>query len=272
VIDCRLGRMLGGWGPGVRNVLYGTDDYVAGAELMGRDVAHIRRDEEVTLASADLVIAVSQQLSDRWRGMGATVEFIANGVAAEAYADVDDAEPAADVDLPSPVVGVVGQLTDRIDISLLEAVVDSGLSLLMVGPRDPRWEPVRFEQLLAAPHVQWVGLKPFAALPGYLSLIDVGITPYLDTAFNRASFPLKTLEYLAAGRAVVSSDLPATRWLQTDLVRVARGPAAFAAAVAEAAAEPRTSDLMRARRALAARHSWRARADEAAKVIGLLPA
>ena len=66
VIDCRLGRLLGGWGSGVLNVLYGTDDYVAGAELMGRDVAHIRRDEEVTLEGADLVIAVSQQLADRW--------------------------------------------------------------------------------------------------------------------------------------------------------------------------------------------------------------
>ena len=122
------------------------------------------------------------------------------------------------------MVGVVGHLTDRIDISLLEAVVDSGLSLLMVGPRDPRWEPERFERLIASPHVQWVGLKPFAALPGYLRLIDVGITPYQDTAFNRASFPLKTLEYLAAGRGAVSSDLPATRWLQTDLVQVASGP------------------------------------------------
>ena len=272
VIDCRLGRLLGHWGSGVLNVLYGTDDYVAGAELMGRDVAHIRRDEQVTLEGADLVIAVSQQLADRWAGMGATVEFIANGVAVDAYTDVDEVDPAPDVDLPGPVVGVVGHLTDRIDISLLEAVVDSGLSLLMVGPRDPRWEPERFERLIASPHAQWVGLKPFEALPGYLRLIDVGITPYQDTAFNRASFPLKTLEYLAAGRGAVSSDLPATRWLQTDLVQVASGPAAFAAAVRTAVAQPRTPELMRARRAVAARHSWRARADQAAKVMGLLPA
>ncbi len=272
VIDCRLGRLLGGWGPGVLNVMYGTDDYVAGAELMGRKVAHIQRDEAVTVAGADLVIAISQQLADRWSRMGATVEFIANGIKVEAYADIDDTEPASDVDLPGPVVGVIGQLNDRIDISLLEAVVDSGFSLLMVGPRDPRWEPERFERLTAGARVRWVGLKPYAALPGYLRLIDVGVTPYLDTAFNRASFPLKTLEYLAAGRAVVSSDLPATRWLQTDLVRIASGPAAFAAAVREAVAQPRTPELMRSRRAVAARHSWRARADQAAKLMGLLPA
>ncbi len=272
ILDCRLGRVLGGWGPGVLNVLYGTDDYVAGAELMGRDVAHIRRDEEVTLAGADLVIAVSQQLADRWSAMGAaTVEFIANGVAVEAYANVDDVEPAPEVDLLGPVVGIVGHLNDRIDIALLETVVQSGLSLLMVGPRDPRWEPQRFERLVASAQVQWVGLKQFAALPGYLQRIDVGITPYHDTAFNRASFPLKTLEYLAAGRGVVSSDLPATRWLQTDLVRVASGPVSFAAAVLDAAAEPRTPELMRARRAVAAHHSWRARADQAAKAMGLLP-
>ena len=35
VIDCGFGGFLRDWGPGVRKVLYGTDDYVAGAALMG---------------------------------------------------------------------------------------------------------------------------------------------------------------------------------------------------------------------------------------------
>lgn len=269
VLDCRLARLLGGWGSGVRNVLYGTDDYVAGAKLMGLDAAAVEADERVTVAAADLVLAVSQPLADRWRRMGATVEFLPNGVAAEAYLDVDSAVPAADVDLPGPVVGLIGHLSDRIDIDLLEAVASAGLSLLLVGPWDQRWQPERFPRLVARPGVRWVGLRPFDQLPGYYRHMDVGITPYLDTEFNRASFPLKTLEYLAAGRAAVSTDLPATRWLETDLIRVARGPDDFVAAVREAAGETRTRDLVAARQAVAGRHSWRERADEAAKLLGL---
>ncbi len=101
-----------------------------------------------------------------------------------------------------------------------------------------------------------------SAIPGYLRLIDVGLVPYADTPFNRGSFPLKTLEYLAAGRAAVSTPMPSTRWLGTDLITMASGPDAFADAVDKALDEPRTPELVRARREFAARHSWPRRAAE----------
>ena len=50
-----------------------------------------------------------------------------------------------------------------------------------------------------------------------MSVLDVGLTPYRDTEFNRASFPLKTLEYLGAGVPVVTANLPAARWLYDGL-------------------------------------------------------
>ena len=67
-------------------------------------------------------------------------------------------------------------------------------------------------------------------MPSYLRAIDVGLTPYADSAFNRASFRWNS-SYLAAGRQAVSTNLPAVRWLDTDLVATARGPEAFADAV-----------------------------------------
>ena len=39
-----LDNLLGDWGPDVINVLYGTDDYVAGAALMGLSACHLRRE------------------------------------------------------------------------------------------------------------------------------------------------------------------------------------------------------------------------------------
>ena len=59
------------------------------------------------------------------------------------------------------------------------------------------------EALLARPNVQWVGAAPFERLPTYMRAIDVGIVPYADSAFNQ-ELPLKTLEYLAAGRPTVA--------------------------------------------------------------------
>ncbi len=131
----------------------------------------------------------------------------------------------------------------------------------------------RFGALRRRPNVRWVGPKPFDALPGYLRLIDVGIVPYTGSAFNRSSFPLKTLEYLAAGRAVVATDLPAIRWLATDLVCIAAGPASFADQVDRLLAQPRTPAVLACRQAFAARHSWALRAAEIhAGIAGLSPA
>ena len=79
--------------------------------------------------------------------------------------------------------------------------------------------------------------------------MDVGLTPYADTPFNEASFPLKTLEYFSAGLPVVSTDLPGSRWLRDDLARsepaavseliaLTSDEAEFVAAVRRLATEP----------------------------------
>jgi teichuronic acid biosynthesis glycosyltransferase TuaH len=125
--------------------------------------------------------------------------------------------------------------------------------------------------LLARPNVHHVGAVPFEELPRWFARMDVGLTPYTDSAFNRASFPLKTLEYLAAGRAVVSTDLPASARLRTESTQVwiAADHRGFADAVRQAAACPRTPEVVEQRRAVARRHSWAARAEEFARLTGL---
>lgn len=86
------------------------------------------------------------------------------------------------------------------------------------------------------------------------------IVPCGDSAFNRASFSLKTLEYLAAGKAVVATDRPAIGWLQTDLIAVASEPGPFAHQVDRLLDQPRTPALMAHRRAFTAEHSRARRA------------
>lgn len=273
VISCSLDDVLRGWPDGTVTVLRGADDWVAGAELMGLPVDRLRRDERRAVTSADLVLAITPTLAEKWRGLGATPVLLPNGCDPEPYLRVDDARPAPlPPGFPTPIAGVVGQLNDRLDAGLLAAVADTGLGLLLVGPHDPGWLPGAWADLVARPNVHHAGAVPFAELPGWLARIDVGLTPYTDTEFNRASFPLKTLEYLAAGRPVVGSDLPVTRALAVESrdVTVATGPAAFARAVMIAADLPRTPDVVRRRRnVVTVRHSWASRATRLANLLGL---
>jgi len=250
-------------------VLYATDDFVAGAALMGLSERQLRRGQRRHAQQTDIVVAASPVLVDKWRALGRSPVLIPNGCDAKFFAGTDECAPAPDIDLPAPIAGFIGYMSERIDLALLEAVAQRGCSLLLVGPRQPTFDLDRMDSLLALPNVRWVGPKPFQQLPSYLRAIHVGLTPYADTAFNRASFPLKTLEYLASGRAAVATDLPAVRWLDTDLVAVASDPDAFGQAVVTALAQPRTPALAARRRQFASRHSWDARAVTFAKVLGL---
>ena len=250
-------------------VVYATDDFVAGAALMGVGGAQVRRNERRLAGQADLVVGVSQSLVDHWSALGRSAVLVANGCDDSLFAATDEAPVPGDVDLPGPIAGFIGHLSDRIDLALLEAVAATGRSLLLVGPRQPTFELGRMERLLGLPNVRWVGPKPFESLPSYMRVIDVGLTPYAGSAFNQASFPLKTLEYLAGGRGVVATDLPAVRWLDSPLITVASEPGEYAAAVLRALEEPRTPALVAERRALARRHSWSARTAEFAAVLGI---
>lgn len=256
--------------PGTPAVFLATDDLVAGADLVGVPARWLRRCERRLVNASDTVVAISPVLAERLQERGARrVAVIPNGVDHEVFQQVATAAPPPDVDLPSPVAGFVGHLSERIDLSLLEAVAARGISLLLVGPRQLTFQMSKMNALLELPNVRWVGRKPFEQLPSYLARIDVGLVPYADTAFNRASFPLKTLEYLAAGRGVVATDLPSIRWIDSPLVEVATGAEEFASAVARAALLPHTPDLVARRQALAAEHSWDRRTAEIAALLEL---
>jgi teichuronic acid biosynthesis glycosyltransferase TuaH len=293
VVATHLEDPLGYWGPEVINVLYGTDDYVAGAKLMGLSAHRQRRQELRTLPRADVVAAVSPPLVQRWTGLGAKPVLIPNGCWP---AKIDPrAIPPATRELPRPVAGLVGQLSDRIDLDVLETIADAGFSLVIVGPLHPRWGGQQFRELIGRPRVHYAGPVSADAVPSYLAALDVGITPYRDTPFNQASFPLKTLEYLGAGLPVVSADLPAAQWLRADLTRgehaadadrilmLARNKTEFADAIRHITADERhagrvasssaghSRDHGRADHCLAfaARHTWPRRAEAFASAIGL---
>jgi teichuronic acid biosynthesis glycosyltransferase TuaH len=275
--------VLGRW-DGAVNVLVISDDHVAGAGLMRLSASRLQAQERRAAARADVLAVVSPRLAEHWSALGADPVLIPNGCFP---LDAAGAGPApATTGLPRPVVGLVGQLTERIDLRLLDAVAAAGLSLLLVGPYDPRWEPQRFAALIARPNVRYAGRVPAGEVASYLAAMDVGLTPYDDTPFNQASFPMKTLEYFSADLPVVSTDLPGSRWLRDDLARsepaavseliaLTSDEAEFVAAVRRLAAgsgTPATAARAEVARSFAAQHSWQRRAETLAAVIGLAPA
>lgn len=258
-----LDPVLGAVGERVR-VYYAKDDYLSGAGLLGLPQRAVERYVTALCRSADVVVAVSPHLAATLaqRGVGSVV--IPNGCDVGLFAAAT----------PPPIqqercVAFVGHLSDRVDVGLLEALADLDVRVVLIGPKQGTLSSGRFDRLLAHPRVEWRGRLPYADLPAALSEVTTCLLPYTDSEFNRASFPLKALEYLAAGRRVVSTDLPAIEWLATDLVEVARTPEEFTSAVLRSLHTPLGAEEIAARRRFASRHTWEQRAHIFADAVGL---
>jgi teichuronic acid biosynthesis glycosyltransferase TuaH len=243
-------------------IYWAQDDFVGGAALLGIRASHVESAEGRIARAAHAVVAANPLVAGRWRDRGLDVALIPFGVDTLAYATVDSVDLAEDAALNRPVAGFIGHINERIDLDCLVAIASRGRSLLMVGPVNAAFDRTGFDALRQRPNVCCVGPKPFAELPRYMRMIDVGLVPYRDSAFNRSSFPLKTLEYLAAGRPVVSADLPATRWLATEMIEIASEPDSFADSVDRLLNTPPTAEAAARRRDFAARHSWMSRAEQ----------
>ena len=93
-----------------------------------------------------------------------------------------------------------------------------------------------------------------------------------STISERYTSPLKLFDYLAAGRAIIASDLPAIREVLTDgvnAVLVEPGqPRALAAALEQVLTDPALLDRLSHRAfADAAAYSWDARAERLEPVL-----
>jgi glycosyltransferase involved in cell wall biosynthesis len=227
--------------------------------------AYLHGSRERNLAHADLVLAVTQELADTLRRGEQQPVVFPNGCDLHRFDGISTVEPATDVGLPTPIAGVVGQFNDRTDLEMLSAVQRRGISLLLVGPRSfasPEADAA-FARFVEQDGVQWVDRVASEKVPGYLKCLSVGLTPYADSTFNRRSFPLKTLEYLAAGIPVVCTDVAPVTGFDRRFVHVAATPTQFADATWNALAPVQREDVRRTVEAF----DWSRRADELLELI-----
>lgn len=227
---------------------------------------------------ATVVVAVSSEVAASVRSATsdqARVHVVPNGVAGDRFRAV-----AARVH-PRPdrfTVGFVGSLRPWHGVEhLVEAAAIArsavpGLHLLIVGD-GPQREPL--EALAAArgltDRVTFAGAVSHDDVPTYVAGMDVAVAPY--PALDHFYFsPLKVLEYMAAGRPVVASDLGQIRELLTDDVSgclVPPGnPQALAGALVRLAgdADLRLRLGAKARDVAASGHDWR---DVARRILDL---
>jgi UDP-galactopyranose mutase len=200
--------------------------------------------ERKLFARADIVFAGGQALFEAKRRYHERVYAFPSSVDAAHFASARSAgapDPADQRALPRPRIGFFGVVDERMDRALLARTADShpDWQIVILGPVvkiDPATLPRR-------PNIHYLGPKEYADLPRYIAGWDVAIMPFAQNRSTLFISPTKTLEYLAAGKPVVSTPVRdvVRPYGEKGLVRVASGDA-FVDAVEDALRERGTPE------------------------------
>ena len=102
-----------------------------------------------------------------------------------------------------PVVGYFGVIDERIDLDLLKrtAQLQPEMGFVMIGPL----AKIREEDLPREKNIYYLGMKSYRQLPNYLKAFDIAMMPFALNDATKFISPTKTLEYMAAGKPIVST-------------------------------------------------------------------
>ena len=169
--------------------------------------------------------------------------------------------------LPRPIIGYVGGLHRFVDYDLLAAMAGArpAWSWVFLGPHQ-----VSMEKLNGLTNVHLPGEQAHETLAAHLRSFDVCIVPYLNSPEMASVVPTKINEYLAAGKAIVSTDLPTVSEFNAEhRVLLTSSPASqdFLLAI-EAQLNAAHDPLERKRRReVASQADWKIRIEQMSRLI-----
>ncbi|MEM7031270.1 MAG: glycosyltransferase [Chloroflexota bacterium] len=158
-------------------------------------------------------------------------------------------------DVPSPRIGLVGSLDDRLDVELLDYVANRHPDVQLVLAGFYRAHLVDLSTLLARANVHLLPAVPHHRVPEFVAQFDVCLIPYRVNDFTREVSPLKLYEFLAMGKPVVATPLP-YNCREEKHIYLAETSQDFANAVGEALNEPVSLEVQASRRQAAEPHTW----------------
>ena len=193
----------------------------------------MRQRETALLKSAQLVLTGGPSLYESKRRLHPNVLCLPSAVDADHYSNATAttrAEPMRRAQqlqgsIGLPRLGFFGVIDERLDLELVAEVADADpdWQVIMVGPVvkiDPSALPRRA-------NLHWLGQQPYELLPQLVAGWDVCLMPFALNEATRFISPTKTLEYMAAGKPIVSTGINDVKSMFSDVVRIADDAGSF---------------------------------------------
>jgi glycosyltransferase involved in cell wall biosynthesis len=248
------------------------DDYAALALTPNTRRAALRGHRRM-LRSSDVVMAISDRLVEDIQPVRPDVQATFVGVEREFFLPSDPSRVSPLLSrIARPRIGTLGNLNDRTDWELLEflALARPAWNLVVIGPLYMPG-PATFEgtaRLKRLPNVHFLPAVDRADIPATIAELDVCLIPYRMSAAVERINPLKLYQYLAAGKPVVSSAIPAVKPF-SDVVGWTTTREEFLHATDRALQEAADPGRRAQRQGVARRFTWDAVAEHQLRFSGV---
>lgn len=232
--------------------------------------ADTERRERTVVARAAALVANSGATAGRLRalyGVTTPIDVIPNGV------EYPESIPEKDWAHAAERIVYSGSFFSWKGVDDLADAARSlpGLRIRLIGGSEARIAEVRARAGGTGAVLEFSGHIPHGSVAAELERACIAVLPNRPDPDSAFTSPIKLFEYMAAGCAIVVSDLPSIREVleRDDAVWTAPGdPAGLANAIRALAQDPERARTLGARvRAKARRYTWAARGERLARVV-----
>ena len=164
---------------------------------------------------ADLTVATANKLYDRAKIHAKKVVLCENGGAYDFFKNARSCAVnpllSAHIKNYSCVLGYYGCLAHWFDYELIISTASKHPQWLFVAVGYDYDGSKKVLEDYRGGNILVIDAQPYASLPSFISGCDIMLIPFKINSITEATSPVKLFEYMAAGKAVLTSDLPECR-------------------------------------------------------------
>lgn len=227
------------------------------------------KNEKKLFASADVVFTGGRSLYEHKKKKHRNIFCFPSSIDVQHFEKAKSItnEPSDQRHILSPKIGFFGVIDERLNISLLDEISKAKpeWNWIIIGPVvkiDPAVLPRR-------ENIHYLGPKKYDELPAYLSGWDASMILFAKNDATKFISPTKTPEYLAAGKAVVSTSIKDVvyPYNKLELVYIADDPEEFVNSVEKALKQKDDPARQKKAEAFLATNSWNKTWDKMRSII-----
>ncbi len=221
--------------------------------------------EQKLSQNSDIVFFTAKKLMRKPEMIGLrNTYYIPNGVEYEKFISpcITPTE-FSQVKTNSIIFGYTGAITEWVDFEMMEEILnmDENYAVCLIGGFLYKNEEKHFKNKISKISQKYrnrflfLGVKPYEELPPYIKSFDICLIPFKLREVTQSALPIKTFEYLAAGKGVIS-----TRWKEmeqfSDIISLVSNKKELKTAVAHEVALINNEEIRKKRMDFAKNYDW----------------